>query len=75
MTPRQRVRVAMEMGVPDQVPVQCQMATGHILLNSGIDPVAEATDTTSYAACCRDDLARGCSNTAAPSSNSFFCQA
>lgn len=49
MTPRERVRTAMDMGIPDQVPVQCQMATGHILLNSGIDPVAEAVDTDAYA--------------------------
>jgi hypothetical protein len=49
MTPRQRVRIAMELGVPDQVPVQCQMATGHILLNSGVDPIAEATDSAAFA--------------------------
>lgn len=48
MTPRQRVCVAMELGTPDQVPVQCQMATGHILLNTGVDPVAYATDTATY---------------------------
>lgn len=39
----------MQLGVPDQVPVQCQMATGHILLNSGVDPILEATDTATYA--------------------------
>jgi MtaA/CmuA family methyltransferase len=49
MTPRQRVRAAMELGVPDQVPVQCQMATGHILLNTDVDPIAYATDTHVYA--------------------------
>ncbi|MEP0841274.1 MAG: hypothetical protein HRF43_01025 [Phycisphaerae bacterium] len=49
MTPRERVLTAMRLGTPDQVPVQCQMATGHILLNSGIDPIAEAVDTRAYA--------------------------
>ncbi|GMU24253.1 MAG: hypothetical protein AMXMBFR13_43280 [Phycisphaerae bacterium] len=49
MTPQERVRTAMELGTPDQVPVQCQMATGHILLHSGIDPIAESVDTAAYA--------------------------
>lgn len=49
MTPRERVLTAMQLKVPDQVPVQCQMATGHILLNSGIDPIPEAVDTQAYA--------------------------
>ncbi len=39
----------MALGTPDQVPVMCQMSTGHILLNSGIDPLAEATDSLAYA--------------------------
>lgn len=49
MTPRERMKVAMDLGIPDQVPVQCQLATGHILLNSGIDPIAEAVDSAAYA--------------------------
>jgi len=39
----------MALGIPDQVPIMCQMATGHILLNSGIDPIAEATDSKAFA--------------------------
>ncbi len=49
MTPRERVRTAMELGIPDQVPVQCQMATGHTLLNSGIDPIEKATTSAATA--------------------------
>ncbi len=39
----------MELGIPDQVPVQCQMAAGHTLLNSGIDPIAKATTSEATA--------------------------
>ena len=39
----------MELRVPDQVPVMCQMATGHILLHTGIDPIAETVDSKAYA--------------------------
>jgi MtaA/CmuA family methyltransferase len=49
MLPRERVRTAMALGTPDVVPVQSQMSVGHILLNSGIDPIAQATDTAAYA--------------------------
>ena len=49
MTPRERVLTAMGLGVPDRVPVMCQMATGHILLQSGVDPVAEATESDAFA--------------------------
>jgi len=38
----------MALGMPDQVPVMCQMATGHILLHSGMDPIAEATDSAVF---------------------------
>lgn len=38
----------MALGVPDQVPVMCQMATGHILLQSGMDPIAEATESKTF---------------------------
>lgn len=34
MTPRQRVRIAMDLGVPDRVPVFCQLAIGHYFLNA-----------------------------------------
>lgn len=48
MTPRQRILTAMALGIPDQVPVMCQMATGHILINSGVDPIDEATDSEAF---------------------------
>ena len=38
MTGRQRVRTAMELGVPDRVPVFCQLATGHYFLHSRVTP-------------------------------------
>lgn len=49
MTPRERVLTAMKLGTPDQVPVMCQMATGHTLLNSGIDPIEKATTSAATA--------------------------
>ncbi|NLX20392.1 MAG: hypothetical protein GXY55_01810 [Phycisphaerae bacterium] len=49
MTAHERLRTAMALGMPDQVPVMCQMSTGHILLNSGVDPIAEATDSAAFA--------------------------
>ncbi|MDP2955850.1 MAG: uroporphyrinogen decarboxylase family protein [Longimicrobiales bacterium] len=38
MTSRERVRVAMELGVPDRVPVFCQLAIGHYFLNASPSP-------------------------------------
>lgn len=49
MTSRERVRVAMQLGVPDQVPVMCQLACGHTLLNSGVDPIEKATTSKATA--------------------------
>lgn len=40
MNGRERVRLAMEMKEPDEVPVMCQLSIGHILLNTRVDPVA-----------------------------------
>ena len=34
MTSRERVRIAMDLGVPDRVPVFCQLAMGHYFLNA-----------------------------------------
>lgn len=39
MTGRERVGIAMALGVPDRVPVFCQLAQGHYALHSGIDPL------------------------------------
>jgi len=38
MTGKQRVQVAMERGVPDRVPVFCQLSVGHYFLHSGVRP-------------------------------------
>lgn len=38
MTSRQRVRTAMELGVPDRVPVFCQLAIGHYFLHATPSP-------------------------------------
>lgn len=38
MTGRERVRIAMDLGVPDRVPVFCQLAIGHYFLNAGGSP-------------------------------------
>lgn len=39
MTPRERVRTAMDRGIPDRVPVMCQLSIGHMLLQLGGSPV------------------------------------
>ncbi len=38
MTPKERVRLAMDLGVPDRIPVMCQMSIGHMLLQTGARP-------------------------------------
>ncbi|MDP2887206.1 MAG: uroporphyrinogen decarboxylase family protein [Ignavibacteria bacterium] len=37
-TPRQRVRVAMDLGIPDRVPLMCQFSIGHMLLQLNASP-------------------------------------
>ena len=39
MTPRERMRTAMELKVPDRVPVMCQLAIGHYFLHTDLDPM------------------------------------
>lgn len=39
MTGKARVQIAMELGVPDRVPIFCQLAIGHYFLHSGIAPL------------------------------------
>lgn len=38
MTPRERIRAAMNHETPDRVPVMCQLALGHYFLNSPAKP-------------------------------------
>ena len=39
LSPRERVLTAMRREDPGQIPVFCQLAIGHTLLNTGVDPV------------------------------------
>lgn len=39
MNSRERVRIAMNLGEPDRVPVFCQLAIGHYFLNAGDSPI------------------------------------
>jgi len=48
MTPRERMAAAMAHQPIDRVPVMCQMAIGHICLNTGCSPVELWHDTDTY---------------------------
>ena len=39
MNGRERMDVAMRLGVPDRVPVMCQLALGHYFLHAGLDAI------------------------------------
>ncbi len=39
MNSRERVRIAMDLGVPDRVPVSCQLSIGHYFLNAERSPI------------------------------------
>jgi uroporphyrinogen-III decarboxylase len=39
LTPKQRMKKAMNLEKPDRVPVMCQMSIGHMLLQSGFSPI------------------------------------
>lgn len=39
MTSRERVRIAMDGGIPDRVPLMCQLSIGHMLLQLGAVPL------------------------------------
>jgi len=38
LTSRERMTIAMHKGVPDRVPVMCQLSIGHYLLNTDVTP-------------------------------------
>ena len=38
MTSKERVAIAMQGGLPDRVPVMCQLSLGHYFIHSGVDP-------------------------------------
>ena len=39
MTSKSRLNTAMRLGIPDRVPVMCQLSIGHYFLQAGIDPL------------------------------------
>lgn len=48
MTPRERIRTAMNLGVPDRVPVMAQLSIGHMLVQLGVSPVEFWHDETTF---------------------------
>ena len=49
MTSRGRMDLAMRLGVPDRVPVMCQLALGHYFLQSGLDAIEIWHSTDAFA--------------------------
>jgi len=49
MTPKERMRAAMDVRVPDRVPLMCQLSIGHMLLQLGVSPVEFWNDVELYA--------------------------
>jgi hypothetical protein len=49
MNSRERMDVAMRLGVADRVPVMCQLALGHYFLHSGLDAIEIWHDTHAFA--------------------------
>ena len=40
LTSKERIKKAMDRGIPDRVPFMCQMSFGHMLLQTGYAPAA-----------------------------------
>jgi uroporphyrinogen-III decarboxylase len=51
MSSRQLVEQAIRMERPPRVPVMCQMANGHTILNTGVHPIDYFTDNEVWADC------------------------
>jgi hypothetical protein len=49
MTSRERLAVAMARGIPDRVPLMCQLALGHYFLNTDLDAMEIWHDTEAFA--------------------------
>ena len=47
-TPRERVKAAMDLGMPDRVPLMCQLSIGHMLLQLGVSPVEFWHDVAAF---------------------------
>ena len=39
MISKERIQIAMNLGIPNRVPVISQLFCGHYFLNSGVDPI------------------------------------
>ena len=48
-TPRERIQTAMDLGIPDRVPLMCQLSIGHMLLQLGVSPVEFWHDAAVFA--------------------------
>jgi len=46
---RDRVQTAMNLGIPDRVPLMCQLSIGHMLLQLGVSPVEHWHDAETFA--------------------------
>jgi MtaA/CmuA family methyltransferase len=51
MKPKDLVRMAMRRERPPRVPVMCQLANGHTILNTGVHPIDYFTDDDLWADC------------------------
>lgn len=51
MSSKELVRQAMEMEQPERFPVMCQMANGHTVINTGVDPIDYFLDGALWADC------------------------
>lgn len=48
MTGKERMNTAMRLGLPDRVPVMCQLSLGHYFLQTGLDPIDIWHSTESF---------------------------
>ena len=51
MSSKELVRQAMKMERPERFPVMCQMANGHTVINTGVDPIDYFLDGALWADC------------------------
>ena len=51
MSSKNLVNQAMEKKRPERVPVMCQMANGHTVINTGVDPIDYFLDGELWADC------------------------
>ena len=50
-TSKQIVDQAMRQQKPDQIPVMCQLANGHTIINTGVHPIDYFVDSDTWADC------------------------